>query len=273
MRLFILTTGASLLFLASPFAFAADEPDPLFASHERLELRLTAPMTTLMRERPDDEELDGTVSFSDGSGQTVQLSVEIRTRGNYRRQQRICPFAPLRLDFKRSEVEDTLFDKQDKVKLVTHCRNAIQNEQAAMREYLVYRMFNQLTELSYLVRPLNITYVDTEKNGRENKRFGFLIESKERFGERTGWPEYEIGKINAATLEPGYSNLVGVFQYFAGNTDYSMISSPDKDDCCHNTQLYGDESQAIAVPYDFDQSGLVDAAYASPNPRLERSSR
>ena len=214
------------------------------------------------------------MSFSDDSGQPVELSVEIRTRGNYRRQKRICPFAPLRLDFRKSEVKDTLFDKQDKLKLVTHCRNAKQNEQAVIREYIVYRMFNQLTDMSYLVRPLRITYVDTEKDGRENTRFGFLIESKERLGKRTGWSEYEIGGIDVGTLEPGYSNLVGVFQYFAGNTDFSMISSPDDDDCCHNTQLFGDETQAIAVPYDFDQSGLVDAAYASPNPRLDlRSNR
>ena len=154
---------ALVLFASVPCL--AQGTDPLFADDDRLELRIEAPITTLMRERPDDEELDGLASYVDETGNEITLDVEIRTRGNYRRQERVCPFAPVRLDFDKDEVGGTLFENQNRLKLVTHCRNAMQFEQAVMREYLVYRMFNALTEQSYRVRPLTTTYVDTDRDG------------------------------------------------------------------------------------------------------------
>ena len=184
------------MFLAfSPIMSLAN--DPLFESHDRLEVRIVAPLTTLKRERPNEEELDGTLIYIDDTGQEVELELEIRTRGNYRRQERTCPFPPLRLDFPKKQMEGTLFEKQDKLKLVTHCRNAMQYEQAVIREYLIYRMFNLLTPLSYRVRALNVTWVDSEKNFRENQRFAFLIEHKERFEKRTDLPILEVPRNQA----------------------------------------------------------------------------
>lgn len=266
------TPAAALLFqlvLTAP-ALAAD---PLFESNERLDVRISAPITELMRERPNEEELDGVLQYTDASGQSVEVDIEIRTRGNYRRQERTCPFAPLRLDFPKSRVDGTLFENQDKLKIVTHCRNAMQFEQAVIREYLVYRMFNLLTPLSYRVRALNVTWVDTDRDGRENQRFAFLIEHKERFARRTGLPPLETERGDAGLLDPAYANLVDVFQFFAGNTDYSPVNGARGEDCCHNTNLFGDPAGPVfAVPYDFDMSGLADAPYATPNPALEITS-
>lgn len=262
------TPAAAAVFLLLPPVIAR-AADPLFADDGRLEVRIAAPITQLMRERPDDEELDGLFSYRDASGRATELDVEIRTRGNYRRQRRTCPFAPLRLDFPRSRADGTLLENQDKLKLVTHCRNAREYEQAVMREYLVYRMFNLLTPLSYRVRALEVTWVDTDKDDRENTRFAFLIESKDRLAARTGLELLEVDHYEIGRLDPAYANLVDVFQYFAGNTDYSLINGADDDDCCHNTHLFvGDGGPVFAVPYDFDMSGLVDARYATPNPEL-----
>jgi hypothetical protein len=53
-----------------------------------------------------------------------------------------------------------------------------------------------------------------------------------------------------------------------GNTDFSPIAGADNE-CCHNYVLFGNDIDSmIAVPYDFDQSGFVDAPYAAPNPRF-----
>ncbi|MDH3748490.1 MAG: hypothetical protein OER97_09815, partial [Gammaproteobacteria bacterium] len=41
------------------------------------------------------------------------------------------------------------------------------------------------------------------------------------------------------------------------------------ENCCHNVNLYGDEATGLfPVPYDFDITGMVNAPYASPNPRF-----
>jgi hypothetical protein len=51
-----------------------------------------------------------------------------------------------------------------------------------------------------------------------------------------------------------------------GNTDFSPIAGPPDDECCHNYVLFRKEATdpIFAIPYDFDQSGFVDAPYAVP---------
>jgi hypothetical protein len=50
------------------------------------------------------------------------------------------------------------------------------------------------------------------------------------------------------------------------NVDWSAKEpAPDEEDCGHNGKLIGTVGHGVIVlPYDFDQSGLVSAAYATP---------
>ena len=50
-----------------------------------------------------------------------------------------------------------------------------------------------------------------------------------------------------------------------GNKDWSLAYQ-------HNTEMFFDGRRMIAIPYDFDHSGLVNAFYAKPNPMLKISS-
>ncbi len=247
-----------------------DDADPLFQTHDLLELRVAAPLTTLMKERPDQEELEGEASWASVDGTTVTVKVDLRTRGNYRRQRDVCPFAPLRLDFRKSEVRDTLFDGQDKLKLVAQCKpGSGRSEQFLLREYLVYRMFNTLTDLSFRVRLLNVTWENTEGRGKSFEAPAFFIESEERLARRIDLPPAAIPSTDTESLDPAYTSLTSVFHFFAGNTDYSPVAGPRGEDCCHNTTLFGSGATGLfPVPYDFDMSGMVNADYAAPNPRF-----
>ena len=91
----------------------AKYPDPLFSDDSILDVRIVAPFKQIMQERPIDEEIPGTFSFVAADGSSGEFAVDIRTRGNNRRREDVCPFAPLRLDFKKDDLDDTLFDKQD----------------------------------------------------------------------------------------------------------------------------------------------------------------
>ncbi len=258
-----------LLASLSTEALAA-EPDPLFESDEPLTISIAGPFTTLMRERPDEEELDGTASWTEADGTEVEVSVQLRTRGNYRRDASTCPFAPIRLDFRGSEVEGTLFDGQDKLKLVTHCRErSTKYEQLVIREYLTYRMLNAITELSYRVRLLRITYVDTEGQRDARETWAFVIEHRDRLARRTGFDALEVESASIEDLDPEYTNITSVFHYLIGNTDFSPISAAEGDTCCHNTQPFTAEDGTVhSIPYDFDMSGMINAPYAAPNPRF-----
>ena len=138
---------AALLFVV-PVAMALEpgEPDPLFQGDSVIEIRITAPMKSLLRERSDEDYLPGTLTYTEADGSVVELDIGIRTRGNFRRQPRVCPFPPLRVNFKKSQVENTLFHDQDKLKLVAHCRDRSDRyQQHVFKEYLAYRILNTLT--------------------------------------------------------------------------------------------------------------------------------
>lgn len=267
--------GVSLVFVVPGIALSeADvrEPNSLFAAHDILSVRIEAPMTTLMKERPEDDYLDGTFSYVDTGGREHKLDLKIQTRGRYRRQTSTCRFAPIRLNFRKKQVEGTEFAGQDKLKLVTHCETRRDRyEQLLLREFLAYRFLNALTDKSFGARLMHITYVDTDDDNESITKYGFVIEDEDNLAERLGLVQFESRGIDAEDLDAGQSNLVSVFEYLIGNTDFSLILGPKDDECCHNAVLFSDNHTApyTPVPYDFDFSGLVDAPYAEPNPRFK----
>ena len=270
LRLF---AAAALLTCWGPAASAPSEVDPLFADDTVLEVRIEAPFDRLTDERPDHKDLDGKFSYTDSHGNLNVLDVGVRVRGKLRSTSEICSFPPLRLDFVKSEVAGTLFDGQDKLKLVTHCRNrAVRYEQSLLAEYLAYRIYNQLTDTSFRVRLMHATYVPTD-GGSDLESYAFIIEDKNRLAHRLGIKKPDVNRIRVADLNAAELNLSSVFQYFIGNTDFSPIAAAPGEACCHNHVLFARKGRAyLSVPYDFDQSGLVNAPYAAPNPKFELDS-
>ena len=235
----------------------------------QLQAEIEAPFDLLVKERPDEDELPGKFRYTTSAGELVELDIVVRTRGRLRRQKDTCTFPPLRLNFKKKEVKDTLFDKQDKLKLVSHCRNNSHSyEQAVIAEYLVYRMLNLLTDRSFRARLMRVSYVFTDKN-RNLETYAILIEHKDRLEKRLDAKTVKTEKVKVTDLQPEDLNIASVFQYFIGNTDFSPIASAPDEDCCHNQVLLKRKRDlSLTVPYDFDQAGIVDARHASPNPRF-----
>lgn len=236
---------------------------PLFESFDTLEVEITAPLSTLVRERSEDEDLQGVFSYRDANGSKVNLDIRVHARGNFRR--RHCDFPPLELNFRKSQLDGTLFDGQNKLKLVAHCKITRRYEQSVIREYLAYRMFNQVTDQSFRVRLLTVTWIDSDERRGRMVRNAFLIEQRSRLADRTGLERKDIESADVKDLEPEHLNLASMFQYLVGNFDFSPLAGSDGE-CCHNYEMYADDSGAlIAIPYDFDFSGLVNAPNAVPN--------
>ena len=248
-------------------AQVSESPDPLFQDQEIIDVRIVAPLATLVRERPTEDDLPGVFQYTATDSTRVDFDVQIRTRGHFRHN--TCDFPPLWLNFKKSQTNNTLFDKQDKLKLVVHCDDSERYEQVVLREYLAYRFFNAITDLSFRVRLLRVTYVDSEERRDDQTRFAFLIEHKNRLAERYDMRDLKIERTKLGSIQPDLLNLTSVFEFFIGNTDFSPIAGSPGNECCHNYVLFGNDGDLlIAIPYDFDQSGLVDAPYAVPNENL-----
>jgi hypothetical protein len=250
------------------------EPDPLFRGDTTLAVRIVSALDVLAEERPQEEYVPGTLSYIADDGTNVELDIGIRTRGNFRRREDICLFPPLRLNFKKKQVEGTLFDGQDKMKLVTHCNPSSRiYEQAVVTEYLAYRILNLLTDFSFRARLLKVEYAQSpEDEGFQT--FAFLIEHGESLARRIGVPELKVEEIEFSSLEGKYQNLTSVYQYLLGNTDFSPIQVGRQDDCCHNYALFGTPGELpyFGIPYDFDMSGFVNTPHSNPNPKLRLES-
>ena len=270
-----LRTGfAVVMMLASSFACGYEFDGyagiaPLFADDAVLDVTIEAPIETLMEVRPDLAYLEGRFTYTEADGSDKTLALKLRTRGNYRRDPEHCNFAPIRLNFKKGEVKGTLFSGQDKLKLVTHCQSYEEGyEQNLLKEYLAYRLLHELTSVSYGTRLFHITYVNAQ-DGKELTRYGFVIENDKALAKRNGLKLVEIKRIKESEIDARQQNLVHVFQYMIGNTEYSLVNPEPNKNCCHNADVLSATTKPPYIPlaFDFDFSGLVNAPYAQPNPR------
>ena len=251
----IAVTFAALLAL-SPVAAA-----PLFEDADVIDATLAGPLGELA-EDPDSRDQLPFVLRADG----VEHAIRVRPRGKSRL--RVCDFQPLRLNFRKSEVDGTLFAEQDKLKLVVPCHTSERAEKDLVEEYAVYRFFNLLTPASYRVRLVRMTFEDTAGDGDSVAIHSFLLEPDGQLAARLGGEAADLSEVSLRWLDQQHMALVYVFQYLVGNLDWSLVTAEAEERCCHNGTLIRTEASLLYVPYDFDLSGFVDAPYAFPPPDL-----
>lgn len=238
---------------------------PLFQSESVIQLRLLADFNQVFANTDDETYFPATLAWDDVTSHRKEFEIEIRTRGITRRMPDICSFTPLRLRFSEDGLANTVFENQKAIKLVTHCNKSGVYEQNTIIEYLIYKAFNLLTDSSFKVRPAMINYVYNDQKNDSIQRFAFFIEREKHLAQRLNGVELDSAKIHPNRLNPYHTCLMDLFQFMIGNTDYSAYEF-------HNIILVTDEMQKlppIAIPYDFDWSGLVSAYYAKPNSRLK----
>lgn len=237
----------------------------IFETDEPLEMILTFDIRAVRRDVGDERDYHpASLIYFEPSGKQVAMRMRVRTRGHFRRDPQNCNFPPLRLRFRKKERKNTIFELHKKLKLVTHCASKRRKyKQYVIREYLVYKTLNILTEKSLKVRLAEITYIDEQGRYSEMKNFGFLIERKSKMAERIGGETIKPKGLPQDATNYDFMTFLCVFQYFIGNTDWSV---PEP----HNIFFVSvDEGlPPYAIPYDFDWCGVVNAEYARPSPVL-----
>lgn len=234
-------------------------PPPVFTSEQPLELTLVAPFKQLKRDRRGTTPYrSGEIRYAGDSG-TVRVPVRLRTRGIWRRAN--CEIPPLRLNFNKDSTKKTEFRHLDRVRLVIPCRNNDDYEQYVLREFQLYRVQRLITPLTLNTRLVRVTFVDSEKGDTLGRRYSFLLEEDQDFGEREGGKVIDTKGAGGEDLSPEESARFGVFQYFIGNTDFSISA-------LHNVILLARDTSYYPVAYDFDWSGAVNSRYAVPSPQL-----
>jgi hypothetical protein len=248
------------LLAASPAA-AADQP--LFASDQPLRIELRGALPTLARgSRSQGKSIPATLKVN---GET--LPVTLALRGITRLTKSTCQFPPLRVSFAAPAPASSLFASQDRLKLVTHCRQPEDFQQFVLLEYAAYRLYNLLTPLSMRARLAQIDYVD-DKGTPFVSRYGFFIEDDGSAARREGLRKAKVGtKVPLRQIDPAAAARMVLFEYMIGNLDWALQAGAEGSECCHNGRLVAPATLGGGLqpmPYDFDYSGFVNAPYAEP---------
>ncbi len=259
------------IFTTDALASKSLEQSQLFDTNELLTVKIDGPLNQLNKERDKSVTYTpATLGYTNQAGEMVSQQIRLEARGNRRLSGSTCAFSPLRLILDKNEAKGTLFEGQKKLKLVSQCYPKTKlYEQYVITEYLAYRIFNLLTPESYRVRLAKIDFADSE-SGFLHQGFGFLLEPNRTLAKRIGRDRLKIESTDATKLDSAHLNLVSLFQFMLGNTDWSATHGGNND-CCHNGKIFGEPGgdQNLFIPYDFDLSGLVDPEYALTDPKLK----
>lgn len=232
---------------------------PIFTASSVVEFTLTAPYKQLKKDRYGTATYrQAEITYTGDSG-VVRVPVRVRARGIWRRKN--CDIPPLRLNFNKDSVKKTVFRHLDGARLVMHCRDNDDYEQYVLQEFQLYRVQRLLTPMSMDVRMARVTYVDAEKKDTVATRYGFLLENEADFGERMGGKVVDIKGALSEDLDVGENAFFGVWEYFLGNTDFSIPA-------LHNVALLQRDTSYFPVAYDYDWSGAVNTRYSGPPPQL-----
>ena len=191
----------------------------------------------------------------------ITEQIEIRPRGEYRREE--CYMPSIMVNFKTATAPS--LNKLGRLKLVWPCSQAAYDDELVLKEYLVYKIYNLLTEKSFRVRLVRMAYHDVSEKIKPRKLYAFFIEDVDDMARRNNCVEVQPFRPHTEATDRDQTTLVALFQYMIGNTDWAVP-------IYQNIKLIRAKKDStalpFAVPYDFDYCGLVNAKYAIPTPEL-----
>jgi len=234
-----------------------------FVEDKPMEVTLSLDLKVLIGEKPEKKNYipaTFTTKFPDSS--TVSEQIRVSTRGAIRRK--ICYMPPLRLNFHNS-TSPRLYPLHT-LKMVCGCKTGADYEQYVLKEFLAYKIYNLITEKSFRVRLVHVTYEDSKGKKKPFSQYAFLEESIGALAKRNHSKEWKGARLNQESTDRKQMTLVSVFEYMIANTDWAVPVT-------HNIKLLYDKKDSNSIPfavaYDFDYAGLVNADYAVPEPLLE----
>jgi hypothetical protein len=234
----------------------------LFGSDKILNLSLYLDLAGFLKKNSKNDSFEADMIINPGEADSINKKIKLKYRGILRYD--LCSFPPIQINFKKPLLSDS--DKIKKIKLVTHCEPGSMTDEYVIREYLVYKLFNALTDTSLRVRLVKISYIDSKRIKKSIIKYGVFIEPLELLAKRTNSTIIKTTNLKQNHIIPKVNDRLAIFNYMVSNRDWSLPGQ-------HNVEVikplsYSAGALGIAIPYDFDLTGIVNAEYATPPPEL-----
>jgi len=236
-----------------------------FQEDKLVSMDLSTDLKKLVSEKKLDTYQPATVTCRFPDSSVICESIRLSARGEFRRTE--CFVPSIKLDFKNES--SPKLSPLHKLKLVVGCGSRVDDERLLLKEFLIYKIYNLLSEKSFRVRLLHINYKDTREKIKSYSQYAFVIEDVDKMAKRNNCYEVEKQVFKSERTDRDQMTLVAIFQYMIGNTDWSVPNY-------HNIKLIRPAGDSVSfpytVPYDFDFAGLVNARYAIPSENLSITS-
>lgn len=260
--------------VASEQKYVSAPPLPLFASESTLKITVRTDFSSLLGRRygygtdklarqfqPVDLELIGPEAKRFAGVSRALVSGRGALRGNE------CPFPQLKIDFEKRPGRESFFQGIKELKMVTHCGASVTGRQVDFNElvrmeYLVYKIRQAASDLSFHVRLLNVKYEDTSGTLAPFQSYAIFVEDISDLAKRMkvdrvynpaqveARPELASFVLqNVTQVDPVRRGHLQMFQIMIGNYDYHWG---------HNLKGISGPFGFDLVPYDFDYADIFD---------------
>lgn len=223
-------------------------------------LALETNWTKLVRKKDDEAYQDGKLSFIGPGGSAADIIVQLRARGNMRKE--VCYYPPVRLKIEKKLLRDMGFAPFNKLKLVLSCKSGPRDENCLLREYLAYKLY-EILEPDYHLRTALIKLQGLQEGDERFFAYAFLVEHEDELIARLGGQIIDKGIMRAHALERDSYVKMCFFQYMIANTDWAVNNR-------HNLRFVKlpEKKRLTVIPYDFDYAGFTGTDYAVPHSSL-----
>ena len=227
-----------------------------------LNATITTNLNHLLRQKQKEgTQFPANLSMTLPDGFSVRDSILLEVRGHFRRE--YCYLPPIKIIFKKSK--SSVMKPLGSLKLVSQCALSSTDQQYLLKEFLIYKIYNLLTDMSFRVRLLNLNFEDSTNKKKSSTEYAFLMEDIKDLAERNDCSDMKNAKLNTEATDRKQMALVAIFEYMIGNTDWAVPVN-------HNTKLIIPKIDSLhrpyVIPYDFDYSGFVNTDYAIPDEKL-----
>lgn len=247
-----------------PFSLAAQKIDKVkfFEEESVIDATLEMDLKDLLGKKQKERFLPATFTMNMPDGSNITDKIQASVRGNFRRENCFMPGLKLKLNVD----SNSRMSKLKELKLTNGCNTNEESGQLVIKEFLVYKIYNLLTDKSMRVRLLKLNFKDVSGKRKPYTQWAFFTEDIDEMAKRNSMIEIEGTTFGTEVTNREHMTLVTIFQYLIGNTDWSVPAY-------HNIKLIGPKNdnttRPFAVAYDFDICGFVNPPYATVSELLQ----
>ena len=250
------------LMLLPRISFSQNEE--LFSNNLNLSAEMPIDFKELYKNTNDSTFIKTQMIYESSNGKHDTIKIKVRVRGNFRKK--LCYFKPMKIKISKKHANNTIFENFRTLKLVVPCQNQSNKDELIYKEWMAYKLYENFSSVHLKTQPLTLKIIEIKGNKKiEHNMFAFLVEDNSKVAKRINAKKFPDRRVSPFAVADSSAINFALFSYMIGNTDWSMAYQ-------HNVEMLYLNTRLIAVPYDFDHSGLVNAPYAKPNSILNISS-